>query len=537
MSFEVDSSANKIKNLKLTNTSRMRFETDPDVIDVLEGVAYDYALFDTGESRTFILRVSKFDLSSGKCPSAHINVSFAGNALGHIQFMSVNTSTTDNKEYDYTLKKLVNIETSFPLTQLNSPGQNISKAVCKIDYLNFLVDNAAAYNKTGKLVDMKRSGILSFYDDNTFSLKVDDYLEKPAYRMVSFITVSADRVYEVVIDDIVRDKISDAVSRNNCYSLPKLNAFFYEYDAGRIFPTRRYVIVEDSDMQNAMNRYVHCSLVDLNTGLCNSSFKVNICSTINCYHYDTTKGEYISGNVNIINPITSIEPGDQTSNGDIFDMYVDLIPPLNNVFTSDKGVELRNGILEYSLLSHGVSFKIKDMLDSTALENDKNPVCKEKYLKKYPDGCLRLAVKQFDEYCNASENVNTADCQRYFEFRNKYLSAYNTLSIDEAASFNCGSFSNDFIDKLQFFLNILKIAGPIVAIGLGIVDFGKAVISDDADKEMKNASKKFITRIIAAVLLFLVPFLLAFILDVTIGNKDGYDSDNPFCNVVDWEKE
>ena len=67
-----------------------------------------------------------------------------------------------------------------------------------------------------------------------------------------------------------------------------------------------------------------------------------------------------------------------------------------------------------------------------------------------------------------------------------------------------------------------------------MVSIIKTVASGDADKEMKNTFKKFGTRLIAAVLLFLIPFILAFLMDLFLGNQNGYNSDDPFCGIVEW---
>ena len=101
---------------------------------------------------------------------------------------------------------------------------------------------------------------------------------------------------------------------------------------------------------------------------------------------------------------------------------------------------------------------------------------------------------------------------------------------------NCGILSKDIRDKLTWILDIIKIAGPILAVGLGTLDFVKVVASGDADKEMKSAFKRFGTRIVAAVLLFLVPVILAFLMDTFLGNQAGYDSDNPFCDIVEFNE-
>ena len=100
----------------------------------------------------------------------------------------------------------------------------------------------------------------------------------------------------------------------------------------------------------------------------------------------------------------------------------------------------------------------------------------------------------------------------------------------------CGIISQDMIGVINWVLNIIKIAGPILAIVLGMLDFAKVMVAEDADKTYKEAWKKFIRRIIAAVLLLLTPMLLSFILNFALGGQDGYDTENPFCNMVDWSE-
>lgn len=123
------------------------------------------------------------------------------------------------------------------------------------------------------------------------------------------------------------------------------------------------------------------------------------------------------------------------------------------------------------------------------------------------------------------------ECTSFNKFYNKGIEDGLLNNLGK----NCGLLSNDMIDKLQWVLNLFRIIAPIAAIGLGTVDFVKVIASGDADKEMKNAGKRLGYRLIAAILLFLIPTILAFILDVFLGNNDGYNSDNPFCNVVEWK--
>ena len=72
---------------------------------------------------------------------------------------------------------------------------------------------------------------------------------------------------------------------------------------------------------------------------------------------------------------------------------------------------------------------------------------------------------------------------------------------------------DDLIDLLQSLVDIVKVAVPILLIGLGTLDFGKAIFSTD-EAEMKNAQSKFTKRLIAAAAIFLVPSLLGVLLNL-----------------------
>ncbi len=139
--------------------------------------------------------------------------------------------------------------------------------------------------------------------------------------------------------------------------------------------------------------------------------------------------------------------------------------------------------------------------------------------------------KNYSESSTIS-NKRIDECISFTEF---YKDIVKNNVIEDYSN-SCGILSKDIRDKLVWVLDIIKIAGPILAVGLGTLDFVKVVASGDADKEMKSAFKRFGTRLIAAVLLFLVPVILAFLMDTFLGNQSGYDSDNPFCDIVDWSE-
>ncbi len=85
---------------------------------------------------------------------------------------------------------------------------------------------------------------------------------------------------------------------------------------------------------------------------------------------------------------------------------------------------------------------------------------------------------------------------------------------------NCTDVLDDgLVEFLQEIFNYMKFFAPVLVILLGSLDFGKAVVSSD-EKELKNATNRFIKRLIAAVALFFLPYLLNAILSY-INEVDG----------------
>ena len=71
----------------------------------------------------------------------------------------------------------------------------------------------------------------------------------------------------------------------------------------------------------------------------------------------------------------------------------------------------------------------------------------------------------------------------------------------------------DLREKISSYLNIVKIAIPIILIAFGIIEFSKAIFAGDEDK-MKKAQKNFILRIVIAILIFLTPVIVDFLLGI-----------------------
>ena len=218
-----------------------------------------------------------------------------------------------------------------------------------------------------------------------------------------------------------------------------------------------------------------------------------------------------------------------------------------NLFTSEKYKkllgDLASPLSSYKTEAMGYKLKLegKDITlnDITATDG----ICKKgectnpkkqtiEGLKNIKTYCVQ-EVKKIDR--NLYSGIDTElqldqreeECKSFDEF---YTKLVNEGIIEDLVQ-GCGFISDDLNDKLVLILDIIKIAGPVLAILFGMWDFTKVLFTGDADKEMKTAGKRFITRIIAAALLFLIPALIKIPLNIAL--EDQIDVDNPFCDVVE----
>ena len=74
------------------------------------------------------------------------------------------------------------------------------------------------------------------------------------------------------------------------------------------------------------------------------------------------------------------------------------------------------------------------------------------------------------------------------------------------------SISDRLINWIRNIVKWVKYIVPVVVIILGILDFLRAIATNN-DDNMKKAQGRFIKRLIAAALIFVIPFILEFILD------------------------
>lgn len=101
----------------------------------------------------------------------------------------------------------------------------------------------------------------------------------------------------------------------------------------------------------------------------------------------------------------------------------------------------------------------------------------------------------------------------------------NSGNSGEGAGLNANNDCESLLGKkttdwLKGFLKLIQIAGPFIALILGMLDFVNAVLSSE-DGAIKKAWGKFIRRIIAAIALIILPAIIDFILEATNITSNG----------------
>ncbi len=92
---------------------------------------------------------------------------------------------------------------------------------------------------------------------------------------------------------------------------------------------------------------------------------------------------------------------------------------------------------------------------------------------------------------------------------------------------SCEAILGDVLDIIQTIFSYMKLLAPILVIFFGSMDFAKAVVASD-DKEMKKATSNFMKRLIAAVLLFFIPWFIELMFSLP-GLELGID--NVICGI------
>lgn len=79
--------------------------------------------------------------------------------------------------------------------------------------------------------------------------------------------------------------------------------------------------------------------------------------------------------------------------------------------------------------------------------------------------------------------------------------------------------SGDLGNFIKYAFHVVKFAVPVLIIGLGIVDFIKAMTAQSQD-EVKKASNKLVKRLIIGACIFVLPTIIDFLLEVAEVNTE-----------------
>lgn len=172
--------------------------------------------------------------------------------------------------------------------------------------------------------------------------------------------------------------------------------------------------------------------------------------------------------------------------------------------------------------------QIKDYIDymytNQLTDNDSTAPFKidKELINKFSNGC----VEKF--YLNKKENIYklnddddshdeyTLDKKEVVEITEEEKKSYTKreIKIKNKNIDNCKDLiGDDGIDLINEIMNVIKIVVPILLLVFGIIDFLKATFAGSED-DMSKAKKDFMKRLIAAVVVFLTPILINFLLEV-----------------------
>lgn len=155
-------------------------------------------------------------------------------------------------------------------------------------------------------------------------------------------------------------------------------------------------------------------------------------------------------------------------------------------------------------------------------------------LKDFYDACRNQDYDACERY-NKNKNILTTYCYSTIEnsnFNNPCVTMCANdvpLAIGKIESMSTSKVCHLSNKIINFVANILKWGkyfAPVLVIILSIFDFIKSLASQK-DEDMKKSQERFVKRLIAAALLFIVPFLIYFVLD-----KFKLITDDPFCNLL-----
>lgn len=193
-------------------------------------------------------------------------------------------------------------------------------------------------------------------------------------------------------------------------------------------------------------------------------------------------------------------------------IYANLIEvyDLNEVsFEDDAEYYLNLGSLK-NAITRTIEKKLEEYLNFGNYEI--NIVDATKNLRDY---VLRYYTTTLNLISNSDRfMIKQVDYNRLVTLKEKFANLIEREELNIYPVTDCKSLIGDeLLDKINSYLNIIKIAVPILLIGLGVLDFTKAIFSSD-EESMKKAQKIFVKRLAIAIIIFLTPTIVNLILQL-----------------------
>ena len=94
------------------------------------------------------------------------------------------------------------------------------------------------------------------------------------------------------------------------------------------------------------------------------------------------------------------------------------------------------------------------------------------------------------------------------------------LTKDESTACIDGSLLN-IMRLVRLVIKVLQIAVPVGLILMGTIDMAKSVIAGD-EKKIKEAQKPFVKRIVAAIIVFLIPYIVNIAINLVVSDASDW---------------
>ena len=238
---------------------------------------------------------------------------------------------------------------------------------------------------------------------------------------------------------------------------------------------------------NARNKYANIveKIDNASTAEELEEVKNNALNELSIAYYGTTDESMLS-NSNYKPPLGSVLGG--------YEKIIDDADCIDSTIVGYYNGELSKQYYEWR--SYGISKALSEKIDEAV----DNGIIDDQQAQDYKN--------DISQQMDADDNRLSLSTKYYKSWlrTHKYIDSTNDASDCE------GLLGPNVTEDIKMILSWIRIAGPILAIVLGALDFAKAVLLDDS-KALSKAISTFIKRLIAAVALFFVPLIITYLID------------------------